>query len=397
MLGAIALQGVRLAAPTLGERFVVIGLGLLGLMTVQLLRANGCRVLGVDLDAGAPGAGRARSGAETVDLGAGDGSRGRGAWPGRGGRGVDGVLITASAKSDDHRAPGRRSVPQARPHRAGGRGRAEPARAATSTRRSSPSRSPAPTAPGATTSATSRGAGLPVRLRPLDRAAQLRGGAGAAARTGSLKVGRPDHPPRTARRGGRGVPDDPAIPRPRAWSSSTRPRPSAHRRTIRPPAATRRPPPGVAGWASSARELSPRRCCCRRSRKTGARLACGGRPRTRPRRRPRRPEVRRRRRPPPTTAGCWSDPRSSAVFVLTRHDPHARAGLRGAGGRASTSSWRSRWPRRRRSWTAVLRGPRGRRRRTASSMVGFNRRFSPHAVRMRRLLAGRREPLCHDA
>ena len=49
-LGAIALQGVRRAAPTLGENFVVIGLGVLGQLTAQLLRANGCRVIGVDLD-----------------------------------------------------------------------------------------------------------------------------------------------------------------------------------------------------------------------------------------------------------------------------------------------------------------------------------------------------------
>jgi predicted dehydrogenase len=48
--GAIALQGVRLAAPELGESFVVTGLGLLGLLAVQLLRASGCRVLGVDFD-----------------------------------------------------------------------------------------------------------------------------------------------------------------------------------------------------------------------------------------------------------------------------------------------------------------------------------------------------------
>jgi polar amino acid transport system substrate-binding protein len=47
-LGAIAMQGVRQAVPTLGERFVVMGLGLIGLLTVQLLRANGCRVLGFD-------------------------------------------------------------------------------------------------------------------------------------------------------------------------------------------------------------------------------------------------------------------------------------------------------------------------------------------------------------
>jgi predicted dehydrogenase/threonine dehydrogenase-like Zn-dependent dehydrogenase len=47
-LGAIALQGVRRSEPTLGERVVVVGLGLLGLLTVQLLRAAGCQVLGVE-------------------------------------------------------------------------------------------------------------------------------------------------------------------------------------------------------------------------------------------------------------------------------------------------------------------------------------------------------------
>jgi predicted dehydrogenase/threonine dehydrogenase-like Zn-dependent dehydrogenase len=50
-LGAIALQGVRRAVPTLGETFVVIGLGILGQLTAQLLRANGCHVIGTDLDA----------------------------------------------------------------------------------------------------------------------------------------------------------------------------------------------------------------------------------------------------------------------------------------------------------------------------------------------------------
>lgn len=50
-LGAIALQGVRRANPTLGEFFVVIGLGLIGQLCVQMLRASGCRVLGVDVDA----------------------------------------------------------------------------------------------------------------------------------------------------------------------------------------------------------------------------------------------------------------------------------------------------------------------------------------------------------
>ncbi len=49
-LGAIAMQGVRRANPTLGETFVVVGLGILGQITAQLLTANGCRVIGVDLD-----------------------------------------------------------------------------------------------------------------------------------------------------------------------------------------------------------------------------------------------------------------------------------------------------------------------------------------------------------
>src|SRR6185503_13016865 len=49
-VGAIALQGVRLAEPTLGEAVVVIGLGLVGQLTVQLLKANGCRVFGIDID-----------------------------------------------------------------------------------------------------------------------------------------------------------------------------------------------------------------------------------------------------------------------------------------------------------------------------------------------------------
>ena len=49
-LGAIALQGVRRSHPTLGETFVVLGLGILGQLTTQLLKANGCQVIGVDVD-----------------------------------------------------------------------------------------------------------------------------------------------------------------------------------------------------------------------------------------------------------------------------------------------------------------------------------------------------------
>src|SRR5437879_5890340 len=50
VLGAIGLQGLRLAQPTLGETVVVTGLGLIGLMTVQMLCAQGCRVMAIDYD-----------------------------------------------------------------------------------------------------------------------------------------------------------------------------------------------------------------------------------------------------------------------------------------------------------------------------------------------------------
>lgn len=97
VLGAIALQGIRLAQPTLGERFVVTGLGLVGLLTVQILRANGCKVLGVD-----PQESRRRIaesfGATTVDPNHGDLLASAGAFSY--GRGVDGVLLTLSADSD---------------------------------------------------------------------------------------------------------------------------------------------------------------------------------------------------------------------------------------------------------------------------------------------------------
>lgn len=49
-LGAIAMQGIRRAQPTLGETVVVVGLGILGQISAQMLSANGCRVIGVDLD-----------------------------------------------------------------------------------------------------------------------------------------------------------------------------------------------------------------------------------------------------------------------------------------------------------------------------------------------------------
>jgi len=98
VIGAVGLQGVRLAAPTLGESFVVSGLGLIGLITVQLLRANGCRVLGIDPDPLRTALARG-FGATTIDLGRSEDPLAA-ATGFTNGRGVDGVLITAATESD---------------------------------------------------------------------------------------------------------------------------------------------------------------------------------------------------------------------------------------------------------------------------------------------------------
>jgi len=99
VIGAIALQGIRLMAPTVGEAFVVTGLGLVGLFAVQLLRANGCRVLGIDFDSAKCELAR-QFGADTVDLSKGEDTITAAAAFSRG-RGVDGVLITASTKGHE--------------------------------------------------------------------------------------------------------------------------------------------------------------------------------------------------------------------------------------------------------------------------------------------------------
>ncbi|HEX2077882.1 MAG TPA: zinc-binding alcohol dehydrogenase, partial [Longimicrobium sp.] len=99
VLGAIALQGIRLAQPTLGEAFVVTGLGLIGLITAQLLRAAGCRVLGIDFDPAKLELAR-RFGAETVDLSRGEDPVTAARTFSRG-RGVDGVIVTASTQSSE--------------------------------------------------------------------------------------------------------------------------------------------------------------------------------------------------------------------------------------------------------------------------------------------------------
>lgn len=99
VVASIGLQGIRLAQPTLGEAFVVTGVGLIGLLTVQLLRAQGCRVLAIDFDE--PKLALARQfGAETCNPGQGEDPVAAGMAFSRG-HGVDGVIITASTKSSD--------------------------------------------------------------------------------------------------------------------------------------------------------------------------------------------------------------------------------------------------------------------------------------------------------
>jgi len=98
-LGAIALQGVRRAQPTLGETFAVIGLGILGQLTTQMLRANGCRIIGADLDSSRIelaknlGLDFHLSPEENNDLGH--------IQRLTDGQGVDGVIITAASPSDE--------------------------------------------------------------------------------------------------------------------------------------------------------------------------------------------------------------------------------------------------------------------------------------------------------
>lgn len=99
VLGAIALQGIRLTQPTLGETVVVTGLGLIGLMAVQLLKAHGCRVLGIDFDSEKIKIAQ-QFGAEVVDLSKGEDPISKAQAFSRG-RGVDAVIITASTKSND--------------------------------------------------------------------------------------------------------------------------------------------------------------------------------------------------------------------------------------------------------------------------------------------------------
>jgi len=99
VVGAIGLQGIRLLGATLGETVVVTGLGLIGLLCVQMLRAQGCRVLGIDFDSSKCDLAR-QFGAEAVDLSKGEDPISAAAAF-TNGRGVDGVLITASTQSNE--------------------------------------------------------------------------------------------------------------------------------------------------------------------------------------------------------------------------------------------------------------------------------------------------------
>ena len=95
--GAIGLNGIRLIAPELGDSIAVIGLGLLGMLAAQLLRAQGCKVLGIDVSPARCELARTL-GCEVFVASRGDPVRAARAFSHD--RGVDAVLITASATTD---------------------------------------------------------------------------------------------------------------------------------------------------------------------------------------------------------------------------------------------------------------------------------------------------------
>lgn len=98
VLASVALQGVRLVKPELGERFLLIGVGPLGLLAIQFLKASGCEVMAVDINAGRLEKARAL-GAFVVNSSVNDVIQSALSWTGE--KGVDGVLITASAETDE--------------------------------------------------------------------------------------------------------------------------------------------------------------------------------------------------------------------------------------------------------------------------------------------------------
>jgi len=98
VLASIGLQGIRLIKPMFGETIVVFGLGLIGLICVQLLKNCGCKVIGIDIDSKKLEL-AAKYGAEIIDV-AGGMDAVETAKAKSDGKGVDGVVITASAKGD---------------------------------------------------------------------------------------------------------------------------------------------------------------------------------------------------------------------------------------------------------------------------------------------------------
>ncbi|PZO80052.1 MAG: dehydrogenase [Mesorhizobium amorphae] len=98
VLGAVALQAVRLAEPTLGEAVTVFGLGPVGLLALQLLQANGARVLALDLDPARLALARSL-GAETFDL-SNDADPEPTALAFSRGRGIDAVLLATATRSE---------------------------------------------------------------------------------------------------------------------------------------------------------------------------------------------------------------------------------------------------------------------------------------------------------
>lgn len=99
-LAAVAMQGVRLAAPTAGESAMVIGLGVIGQLACQILRAHGCRVLGVDLDRAAVSLALSSGGADAAADSSSDDPAAAAEALSRG-RGIDLVLICAGTDSDE--------------------------------------------------------------------------------------------------------------------------------------------------------------------------------------------------------------------------------------------------------------------------------------------------------
>ena len=99
VVASIGLQGIRLIRPTLGESVVVTGVGLIGLLTVQLLRAHGCRVLAIDFDDTKLALAK-QFGAEICNPGRGEDPVEAGLAFSRG-SGIDAVIITASTSSSE--------------------------------------------------------------------------------------------------------------------------------------------------------------------------------------------------------------------------------------------------------------------------------------------------------